>query len=193
MAVEIEAKMSVDSFDPVRERLCEVGAVSAGRHFEVNAFFDTEDGSLLAAGKGLRLRLHRDEGTGAARHIITWKGPQQSGPLKSREEVELEVDRDDAAVHLLEKLGFRRTLSFEKRRETWEFQRCRIELDEVPHLGLFVEIEGPDEQTVLSVRERLGLSHRPVIKGSYMSLLVSHLGREGRDTTDVTFADARPR
>lgn len=190
MPVEIEAKMSVVSFDPVRARLREVGATNSGRHFEVNTFFDTEDRSLLTSGEGLRLRLHRDDATGGERHIITWKGPRRMGPLKSREEVELEVDGADAAARLLECLGYVRTLSFEKRRESWEFGGCKIELDEVPHLGLFVEVEGPDEQTVLSVREHLGLSSRPLIKGGYMSLLTSHLQRLGRTVKDVTFAGA---
>lgn len=188
MPVEIEAKMSVDSHDAVRARLRECGARPAGSHFEVNTFFDTDDRSLLAADEGLRLRLQRDDATGKERHIITWKGPRQPGPLKSREELELEVDGADAAVRLLERLGYLRTMSFEKRRESWEFKGCRIELDEVPHLGRFVEIEGPDDRTVLSVREDLGLSHRPLIKGGYIKLLTSHLQeRGGTATRDITF------
>ena len=187
MPVEIEAKMSVDSFDPIRARLREVGARPTGSHFEVNTFFDSEDRSLLAGGEGLRLRLHRDDATGEERHIITWKGPPHPGPLKSREELELEVDGADAAVRLLEKLGYLRSLSFEKRRESWEFEGCKIELDEVPHLGRFVEVEGPDERTVLSVREHLNLSDRPIVKGSYITLLMCHLQAHEPNTKDVRF------
>ena len=36
MAVEIEAKMAVESFEPVRAKLREAGAAAAGSHFEVN-------------------------------------------------------------------------------------------------------------------------------------------------------------
>ncbi len=191
MAVEIEAKMSVDSFDPVRSRLREAGAKPLGEHFEVNMFFDTEDRSLLAADEGLRLRLERDASSGRERHIVTWKGPRQMGALKSREEIELEVGGADAAVRLLERLGYLRTLSFEKRRESWNLGGCRVELDEVPHLGRFVEVEGPDEKTVLAVRERLGLSARPIMKGSYISMLMSYLQERGQTTKSVTFADVR--
>ena len=189
MAVEIEAKMSVDSFEPVRSRLREAGAKPLGDHFEVNMFFDTEDRSLLAADEGLRLRLERDGAGGRERHVVTWKGPRQMGPLKSREELEVEVGGGDAA-RLLEKLGYLRTLAFEKRRESWELAGCRIELDEVPYLGRFVEVEGPDEKTVLAVREHLWLSSRPIIKGSYISMLMSYLQERGRATKSVTFADA---
>jgi adenylate cyclase class 2 len=187
MPVEIEAKMSVESFDPVREKLRELGARHAGEHFEVNTFFDTEDRSLLAADEGLRLRVERDNATGNERHVITWKGPRQLGPLKSREELETEVLGGDRAVQILERLGYLRTLSFEKRRESWELDGCKVELDEVPHLGRFVEVEGPDEKTVMHVRDRLGLSVRPIIKGSYITLLMSHLQERGQTTKAVTF------
>ena len=189
MPVEIEAKMSVESFEPVRTRLRECGARETGRRFEVNTFFDTEDRSLLAADEGLRLRLERNVPGGAERHVVTYKGPRQMGQLKSREEVEVEVAPGDQAIKLLEMLGYHRTLSFEKRRESWELDRCKVELDELPHLGHFVEVEGPDERTVLAVRERLGLAHRPIVKSSYVAMLMSHLQERGQTTRNVTFED----
>lgn len=190
MPVEIEAKMSVESFEPVRARLRECGAREAGRQFEVNTFFDTEDRSLLAADEGLRLRLERDVHSGAERHVITYKGPRQMGQLKSREEVEVEVSPGDFAVKLLEKLGYLRTLSFEKRRESWELERCKVELDVLPHLGHFIEVEGPDEKAVLAVREMLGLAHRPIVKSSYIAMLMSHLQERGHTTRNVTFEES---
>jgi adenylate cyclase, class 2 len=187
MAVEIEAKMTVESFDPVRARLREVGAAGPVEHFEVNSFFDTEDRSLLAADEGLRLRFDRLAAGGIERHVITYKGPRQMGPLKSREELEVEVSDPASAAALLERLGYLRTLSFEKRRESWELDGCKIELDELPHLGRFVEIEGPDEASVMRVRERLGLASRPIVKSGYIALLMSHLQERGQTTKDVRF------
>src|SRR4051794_27949706 len=73
MAVELEAKMSVESFDPVRAKLREAGATRVGDHFEVNTFFDTPSRTLTQAKHGLRLRVQRDGATGAWRSVITWK------------------------------------------------------------------------------------------------------------------------
>jgi adenylate cyclase class 2 len=188
MAVEIEAKMTVESFDGVRARLREAGAAGPVEHLEVNTFFDTEDRSLLAADEGLRLRLDRLVATGNERHIITYKGPRQMGPLKSREELEVEVSDPASATSLLERLGYLRTLSFEKRRESWELDRCKVELDELPHLGKFVEVEGPDEASVMRVRERLGLASRPIVKSGYIALLMSYLQERGQTTKNVRFA-----
>jgi adenylate cyclase, class 2 len=192
MPVEIEAKMRVESFDPVRAKLREGGASGPAEHFEVNTFFDTEDRSLLAADEGLRLRRDKDVAAGSEKHVITYKGPRQHGPLKSREEVEVGVSDSAAASLLLERLGYLRTLSFEKRRESWKLDNCKVELDEVPHLGRFVEVEGPDESSVMKVREKLGLASRPIVKSSYIALLMSYLQERGRATKTVTFEDAAP-
>jgi adenylate cyclase class 2 len=65
-----------------------------------------------------------------------------------------------------------------------------VELDELPYLGSFVEVEGPDEATVLAVREQLGLSDRPIVKSSYIALLMGHLQERGQTRKIVTFTDA---
>jgi predicted adenylyl cyclase CyaB len=143
MPVEIEAKMKVESLEPVRERLKLNGATRVGEYLETNTFFDTDDRSLLAADEGLRLRRARDQHTGHDEFTITFKGPRQHGPLKSREEIELAVANHDAAVTLLEALGFARVMSFEKKRERWTLDNCTIELDELPHLGTYVRFAKP--------------------------------------------------
>ena len=188
MAVEIEAKMSVDDLEAVRHRLRERGATRAGNALETNTFFDTEDRSLLAADEGLRLRRTRDAETGAEQHVITYKGPRQQGRLKAREEVEVGVQGSEGAAELLGRLGYQRMLSFEKRRESWLLDGCKVELDEVPLLGTFVEVEGPAEDAVLRVRESLKLSDRPILKSSYIAMLMSHLQERGQPVRkDVTF------
>src|SRR5690606_38713671 len=109
---------------------------------ETNLFFDTPDRSLQSADRGLRLRVNRNIDTDECSIVITHKGPRREGAFKARQETELRVgDADDAAA-LLEALGFVRTLTFEKRRERWELDGCGVELDELPRIGSFVEIEG---------------------------------------------------
>ena len=128
--------------------------------------------------------------TNADEHIITYKGPRQHGLLKSRDEVEVTVGNSEDASQLLERLGFVRMLSFEKRRESWKLGGCKVELDELPYLGSFVEVEGPGDQPVLAVREQLGLADRPIVKSSYIALLMGYLQERGQNRRIVTFADA---
>jgi adenylate cyclase class 2 len=187
MAVEIEAKMKVADFSHIREKLKEQGATEKERVLETNTFFDTDDRSLLAADKGLRLRQKKNLATNAESFIVTYKGPRQRGEVKNREELELSVASGKDAFALLDKLGFHRILTFEKKRESFLLDGCEIELDEVPHLGTFVEIEGPREDQILKLREKLGLSERPLVRESYIALLMTFLQEHNDQRRVVTF------
>jgi adenylate cyclase class 2 len=187
MPNEIEAKMKLESFDAVRRRMEELGAHRVGKVLETNTFFDMPDGKLVKEGKGLRVRDSRDDKTGEHRHVVTFKGPQGKGELKNREEIEFSVDDGDALAALLRAIGFEMILSFQKRRETWELDDCEVVLDELPILGSFVEIEGPGESSVMSLRQKLGLTDRPLIQTGYATMLAQRLEESGNDKRRVTF------
>lgn len=187
MPVEIEVKMHVLDLEPVRAKLEELGAEHKGRREEVNTFVDTDDRALLAGDEGLRIRSHRDVSSGRMEYVMTYKGPRQAGVAKSRDEIEVTVDDADAAAMLLDRLGYHRTLTFEKRRESWALRGCSVELDELPKLGTFVEVEGPDEATVMQVRDELGLDSAPMEKRSYAALLADWLKQHAPGKTDVKF------
>ncbi|MDB5326579.1 MAG: bmrU [Phycisphaerales bacterium] len=188
MAVEIEAKMKVESLEATVTKLKSVGGERVGDFEEVNAFFDTEDRSLLAADEGLRLRTAKNVETAVEKYILTFKGPRLHGKLKSREERELDVGNAKDAERFLGALGYKKVLAFEKKRTKWKLAGCSIELDTLPHLGTYVEIEGPDEETVMKVREQLGLEKTPIIKSSYIAMLMAYLQDQNRPDRVVTFA-----
>jgi adenylate cyclase class 2 len=180
MAIEIEAKMQIDDPAAMRRRLKAAGAKLAGNHLETNTFFDTPTAALRRADKGLRLRANRDARTGRTVHIVTFKGPRRPGPLKRREEIEFVVDDPRAFTEVFAELGYAATLSFRKRRQSWRLSGCKIELDELPLLGTFIEIEGPSQPKILSVRKHLGLTDHPLIRGSYASLLAARVGKSSK-------------
>jgi adenylate cyclase class 2 len=188
MPVEIEAKMKVDRLDAVRDRLKELDARFAGDALETNVFFDTEDRALLAGDRGLRLRTAQALPSNEKTNTVTYKGPRLHGPLKSRDERELDVADPDDATALFEALGYLRVLSFQKRRQSWEIGNCKVELDELPHLGVFVEIEGNSEADVMKVRETLQLNDRPLVKASYIALLMTYLQEQHIKERVVKFA-----
>lgn len=192
MPLEIEAKMKVNDLDAVRGRLNAVGAVRVGRFLEDNTFFDTDDRSLLAADKGLRLRINRDLENQTEQFILTFKGPRLHGSLKTRQEQELIVTQADSAAEFLSQLGYAPVLRFEKRRERWNVDNCHVELDELPFLGCYVEIEGPSEQAVLEVRSRLQLVDHPLVRASYIGLLMSHLQEHNLPQREIVFPHVDP-
>ncbi len=188
MPVEIEAKMKVDDHEPVRARLASCGARRLGRVLETNAFFDTSARDLLARGEGLRLRTTRDDANGVVKFVVTFKGPTGAGEMKRREELEFNVSDAGAATQLLARLGYHSDITFEKRRETWHLDGCDVELDELPELGRFVEIEGPSEEVVIGVRERLGLADCPLVKTPYVAMVAAFLKGQRGGTSTLKFA-----
>jgi adenylate cyclase class 2 len=187
MAIEMEAKLKVESLDPTREKLRSLGATPAGRRLETNALFDLEGGLLRKGGKAVRVRTRRDLENGDTDAILTFKGPRLEGQFKSREEIETHVADPKAMIAILEALGYRQALSFEKKRESWEIDGCHVELDDVPHFGSFVEIEGPGEKEIAAVQSRLGLESLAAVKTSYVRMMADWIKKTGATNHVVTF------
>jgi predicted adenylyl cyclase CyaB len=185
---EIEIKLKVDHLAPVRDRLKQLGAVRIGEALETNLFFDTPDHVLLAAGSGLRIRRARDPVGGTEKLIVTYKGPRDPGVVKRREEIELTVDDADHAIALLARLGYPHQLSFEKRRESWTLDQARVEMDLLPELGSFVEIECPTEAEVLRARDMLGLADATVVAQTYPELVSRHLSQRRAGEATLKFS-----
>ncbi|MEM6507068.1 MAG: CYTH domain-containing protein, partial [Planctomycetota bacterium] len=99
------------------------------------------------------------------------------------------VDNARDAALLLGALGYHHVLSFEKRRIRYELDGCNVELDELPIIGRFVEIEGPSEDAVLAVREKLGLSDEPLIRSSYIAMLKTHQQESHSSDAMIQFED----
>ena len=187
MPVEIEAKIKVENHTAARAKLKELNAKLVGDQLEINAIFDTEDRALLAEDKGLRVRTAKNLETKVETCTMTFKGPRKHSAMKSREETEMKVESFAAATELLRQLKFNEVLSFEKRRQSWELGGCKIELDELPHLGCFVEIEGSSEKAIQKVQESLGLGQSPIVKTAYVGLMMTYLQDRGESELRVRF------
>jgi len=81
------------------------------------------------------------------------------------------------------------TFRYEKRRTTWQVGPCEVTLDEVPHLGWFVEVEGPTEADVRQGLAEIGLADAPTVDRDYVTLLVEHLRAAGRDPARAVFGE----
>jgi adenylate cyclase class 2 len=193
MAVEIEAKMRLHNPDALIARLEELGATLTHTLSETNSYFDTAQGSLKSTDQGLRTRVEvANAGTPeeTITTTLTHKGPRTIGQLKSRLETELDVDNARDAALLLGALGYHHVLSFEKRRIRYELDGCNVELDELPVIGRFVEIEGDSDASVIAVRDKLGLGDEPIIRSSYIAMLKTHLQETHGSDSMIKFEDS---
>lgn len=192
MAVEIEAKMRLNNPDALIARLEELGAVLKDTLSETNSYFDTAEGTLKSTDQGLRTRVEVANAGKPNQTItttLTHKGPRTVGKLKSRLETELDVDNARDAAMLLGALGYHHVLSFEKRRVRYLLDGCKVEMDELPIIGRFIEIEGDSEDAVIAVRDKLGLAEEPIIRSSYIAMLKTHLQESHSSETLIKFED----
>jgi len=189
MHEEIEAKLKVESWEAVERRLGACGATFLGETVQADAYFDTVARDFTRGDKALRLR--REKSGQRERLLLAYKGPKQPDDYKKRVEVELEVSDGEATEAFLVALGYDKALAFDKRRRLWRLRDCEVALDELPLLGTFVEIEGPDSRTILQVQEVLGLSHVSHTRDSYASLIERELAREGRNRREIYLEDGK--
>jgi len=169
MCVEIEAKLKVDSLSEIEHKLGELGARFLGEQLQTDYFFDDLNATLTKTDKCLRLRKQIVEKS--ENYFLTYKGAKEKSHLKKRQEIESEINDADSIHKLLLALGYKQVLIVEKKRRLWFFRNCEVALDQLPQLGDFVEIEGPDEEEISNVQNSLGLAELPHILKSYASLL----------------------
>jgi len=178
LSEEIEAKVRIADPETFRARISARGAPAAETVLEVNRLFDDAAGTLQQSGSALRLREERRPADGAVlRTLLTFKGPRQPSRMKRRLEFETAVGAAEPMVAILGALGLAEVFYYEKHRTAWHLADCEVVLDELPHLGWFVEVEGPSEESVLARLADLGLAGEPIIRESYRHLLSEHAAR----------------
>lgn len=181
-ATEIELKFRLRDPRPLREALRRADAALQARVAETNTLFDANDQRLMRAGCGLRLRTERslESADAPAEYLLTFKGPRQSGTVKIRSELEVTVGDAATLTQVLAALGFAPTVYYEKRREHWRLGECDVCVDELPQLGWFAEVEGPDADAVRAAAAQLGLAADAQVEESYVTLAWRH-GVAGAD------------
>lgn len=187
MSVEIEAKLKVEELGEMAKRLSKLGAEYLGEQLQRDVYFDSLDLSLRKSDRGLRLRRQKTDGS--ERIFLAYKGPREDDKFKRRAEVEIEVSDIDLTEKLLGAIGFEKVLTFEKKRRVWRLGGCEVCLDELPLLGGFVEIEGPDDDRIADIQGDLGLANLEHIKDSYATLMDAKLSESGKAEKEVFFQE----
>lgn len=181
--IELECKLRIPDRRTLAHALRARGAEAHPDRYERNWTFDTEDQVIFRMGGLLRIRTL----DGAPEGILTLKRPVEQDEFKAREEVETSVGDAAAMRTVLEGLGYRVDWYYEKRRQCWDLHPCRIALDELPRLGCFIEIEGPDESTIRELLRALDLDPGANISESYRVICARHCESTGGTLSDWRF------
>lgn len=181
---ELEVKFYLSRRKEMAVKLDSLGQVSAPRVHEVNLRLDTAELSLLSSGRLLRLRQD-------ARVRVTYKGAgSEEGGVRLRQELEFTVSDFDTALALFEALGYQVYMMYEKYRTTYRLGNVEVALDEMP-TGDFLEIEGPDSESIRTAAQQLELNWEARILDSYTVLFARTRAQLGLDFRDLSFENFR--
>lgn len=180
---ELEVKFYVTDLAGLVTRLQALRAICVQpRQHELNLRFDHPAQQLEASGQVLRLRQDRVARLTYKGQGINWQG------VHARTEIELQVDDFQQAQALLEALGYQIRMIYEKYRAAYALGGVEVVLDEMPY-GAFVEIEGPDVDSIRSASQALGLEWAARALTSYAGLF-KHLQQQlDLNFRDLTFAN----
>ena len=165
--LEIEMKFPVADFAEVERHLRSWQVRVQQAAHETDHYFNAPDRDFARTDEAFRLRCIGEN------NRITYKGPKEAGPTKTRTEIEIGLEAGPNPAEqfrrLVQNLGYRPTAVVRKRRTSYDFERGGFSLqvccDEVELLGRFVEVEimaEPDQrqqaqELLLQVAHELGL------------------------------------
>ena len=172
--LEIELKVRVASLDPVRRKLQQHNAEFCGRVHEHDIYYNAPHRDFSKTDEALRVRFTD------GKTVVTYKGAKMKNlNLKAREELNTAIESGETFSQILTRLGFARSAEVNKWRENYRFSNASIALDEVEHLGAFVEIEVLEDtdasgaaSTIDRIAKKLGILGKPIL-ASYLELLLS--------------------
>jgi adenylate cyclase class 2 len=178
MIWEVEQKFALADSAAVL-RLEELGAVFLPAEQQADEYFNHPARDFGSTDEAFRLRRAGQQ------NLVTYKGPKVDRTTKTRQEIELSLPEGDATIDqfrvLFLALGFRAAGTVFKSRAAaalaWQGFAVHVALDEVQHLGSFIELEiaADDDEldnaraALQSLSQRLGLTRSE--RRSYLELL----------------------
>ena len=180
--LETEVKFRIGRAGPYEEKLRKLGAKLIESGLERNIKYK---GNGLEKTKDL-LRLR----TFGGKCIITHKSRPKNAPnhLKVREETEIVADSCDNAKKILERLGYRKSWIYEKKRQVWVLDGVEVLIDELPLIGNFIEIEG-SEKEIAAAAKKLGFDMKNALTVNYMEEYNEWRKANGLPKEDLVFRD----
>jgi adenylate cyclase class 2 len=159
---EIEVKFVDVDIDDVRERLKNAGATLEHPMRAMRRVL-IEEPHHAAERSFIRIRDEGDKTT------LTFKRrllPDEETTLTSVQELETTVGDFDTAVKIFSEAGWNYITFQESRREAWTMDDVEVVIDEWPWINPYIEIEGPTEESVRDVAQKLAFEWNTAMFGS---------------------------
>lgn len=185
---EIEVKFLEIDHEELEAKLMSLGAQKTGEYFYKVKAYDYPDKRLGKENAWVRLR-------GDGTHVtLCYK--QRLGLSDNRlkdsgmKEVEVTVDDFEKTDQILASIGLVEKFVEDKRRTRYIFDGVEIDLDEVPLLPPYLELEGGSWEALEKVSDLLGLDWEKHSRCSTMQMY-EHYGLDENDFSVLTFKEQR--
>jgi adenylate cyclase class 2 len=184
--VETEVKIKISRFDlpTISDRIEKAGGTLVKDYTEGNVILDTKGLNLKNKHQVLRLR----EKSGCDEVELTFKDKSKKvNKISSRTEITSTCSDITSITSILNALGFNEVFSYMKRRVSYKVGNSLVEIDEIPYLGYFLEIEASSHDNIEKTIKKLKLTNFKRESKSYISLLKKEMKRLKIQGTAATF------
>lgn len=153
---EIEARFLEINKEDLLAKLKVLGAKDLGETLLKEIIFYDPKLKMLTDREFIRLRTSRGKTT------LTYKHHKER-TVDGATEIEFEVNDAKSAEAFLEKIGLPAYRHQEKKRHTLTLDGVTIDIDTWPRIPTYVELEGPSEQALKTVAQKIGFDWKDAI------------------------------
>ena len=169
--IEIEIKAQITNNEDIKNKISAKGATLKGTKYQHDILLDPPQTDFSKTDQVLRIR--NTDGNWK----LDYKTPRLDNETKSRKEFSLKIEDGKQLRDIFRWMDFKIVGEIEKTRETYHLNDMKINLDNVTHLGTFIEVEvmGNEQnfedtkKTIFTFLNELGI--KETIKKDYLELL----------------------
>jgi predicted adenylyl cyclase CyaB len=172
--MEIELRAKIKNAAKIKKKLKEMGAKYLGVKMEKDQYFSSQQlCKKLGYSFLVRIRKRRKE------NILTVKAAK----IKLDgvwEEVETKIKEPKVFIEMFSLIGLERVINIEKKRESFQLGKIRINLDKFKKWGNFIEAEiisrdKEDKKKLFSFFEKLGIKRENIIEKGYITIFLKEI------------------
>lgn len=182
--LEVKLALTVEQFQSVFELCQKLFGKPISHTLQLDEYYDTEDRQLNQQDLVIRIRSQ------GIRKQIALKSPRIKLPsgLTNRIELEFQSAAEENVHEQLLHQGLKPFEASEKERWTFVTDDFEIVLDKLPFIGTFIEIEGPSEEAIHSMLQKLHLSSDQIVTQNYGEIMKDKLKALQLPLVSATFA-----
>jgi adenylate cyclase class 2 len=180
MPQEIEVRFLKTTPKQLAEKLEKFHAVDKGEMLLEEVIFYDQDQKWRDEHKFVRIRKSGDTVTMTYKH-------NTGQTIDSMEEIEVQINDFSGGIQIIEATGLQIVRRQQKRRHTFIFGEVTLDFDTWPGLPTYLELEGPDENSLQKAASSLGLDWKDVVTLDARSIIEQIYGIPVRDMKEFVF------